>query len=70
MKMLLTLILAVAAFSQSHAAASDVAYFTGRMEQTTTITGTIGWNCEYDFRGQKFWLFFTNLCPNMVVSQD
>lgn len=68
----LFLILAALMLGGSHVAraAGELAFFTGNQKQATTITGAIGWNCEYDYNGQKFWLFFMGSCPNAVVNQD
>jgi hypothetical protein len=42
------------------------AMWTGRMEQVTTVTYQIAWNCEYDYLGQRFWRVFQGSCPASV----
>jgi hypothetical protein len=45
------------------------AYFTGRQEQVTTVTGQVAWKCEYNYAGQTFWRVFQNSCPSRVEVQ-
>lgn len=65
-RLLLSLVLAVAA-SGANAA---MAFWTGRMEQVTTVTYKIGWRCEYNYAGNTFWRVFTGgTCPSSVEVQ-
>ncbi len=52
--------LAIMASSQSFAA---TAYFTGNVSIVTTVTGQTGYNCEYSYAGQVFWLVFPEYYP-------
>lgn len=55
-------------FAASNAFAAQ-AFWTGRMEFVTTVTGMAAWNCEYDYAGQTFWRVFQNTCPANVQVQ-
>jgi hypothetical protein len=63
MKKITTLLLLVVICSQAFAV---TAFFTGRMEQVTTVTYQVAWKCEYDYAGNKFWRVFKNSCPSSV----
>ena len=63
-----TLIAALAIMASSQAFAAT-AYFTGRVSIVTTVTGQIGYNCEYSYAGQVFWLVFPEYCPPSVEVQ-
>jgi hypothetical protein len=40
------------------------AYFTGRQEYVTTVTGQMAIKCQYEYLGQKFWkVFKASTCP-------
>ena len=44
------------------------AMFTGNRQQVQLMTGGMGWNCEYSYRGQTFWRAFSlsDGCPSSV----
>jgi hypothetical protein len=42
------------------------AFWTGRSEQTQTVTYKMVWKCEYNYNGQKFWRLFELSCPSQV----
>ena len=69
MKTLLSIILLALTSAAAHAS-GEQAYFTGNQKEATSITGAIGYSCEYDYNGQKFWLFFVGSCPPIVVNRD
>lgn len=55
-------------FSLSAHAAT--AYWTGRSEYVTTITGRMGISCEYSYFGRTFWrTFVQSACPTSVQVQ-
>jgi hypothetical protein len=60
----ITVVLIATLLSSSAFAAT--AYWTGRQEMVTTVTYKMGWNCEYQYAGKKFWLVFTGRCPSSV----
>jgi hypothetical protein len=43
-----------------------MAMHTGKMMAATSIGGQLGWNCEYQYMNQRFWMFFTGYCPPSV----
>jgi hypothetical protein len=45
-----------------------LAYFTGRSEMVTTVTGKAAMKCQYEYSGTKFWRLFPGLgvCPMSV----
>lgn len=61
-----SLALAIALIVSSPASAGQ-AFWTGQMEQVTTITGLIAWRCEYNFAGQTFWRVYQYSCPSSVA---
>lgn len=43
------------------------AFWTGRSEYVTTVTGKTGVNCQYQYAGQHFWRTFVGgMCPAKV----
>jgi hypothetical protein len=59
-------LIAAALIATAGAAWGATAYFTGRMEFITTVTGQPAWRCEYDFAGTRFWRIFKASCPASV----
>lgn len=53
----------------STSAFAVTAFWTGRQEQVQTVTYQWGWNCEYDYAGQKFWVVFDSFCQSTVNVQ-
>lgn len=48
-------------------ATTGTAYWTGKVEYVTTITGQRGVSCEYDYLGKKFWkTFVRSSCPSSI----
>ena len=46
------------------------AYFTGRQEQVTTVTGQQASNCEYRYMDKTFWkVFEIYACPMSIEIQ-
>jgi hypothetical protein len=64
MKPFFLTILVAAVLSTSVYAA--MAVWTGRMEQVTTVSGLVAWNCQYQVYGKFFWRIFENRCPNTI----
>ena len=58
--------LAFLVFGNAYAA---TAYFTGNMNMVTTVTYQMGYNCEYAYAGQTFWMVFTQYCPASIEVQ-
>ena len=48
---------------------SATAFFTGNFNMTTTVTYQTGYNCEYSYAGQLFWMVFPEFCPSSVDVQ-
>lgn len=43
------------------------AFWTGKVEYVTTVTGKQGVSCEYSYNGQKFWkTFVRSTCPQSI----
>jgi hypothetical protein len=65
-----TIILSALLSVSAHASAFGLsAYWTGKYQQTTTMSGFMGWQCEYSFNGQTFWVVSRNFCPMSVTVQ-
>lgn len=60
---------AIALFSAISPAFAATAFFTGRSEIVQTVTYQTGWNCEYNYLGQKFWRVYMGSCPYNVEVQ-
>ncbi len=45
------------------------AFWTGRMQQGQSVTGTFGFNCEYNYAGKTFWRMFSGSCPSSIDVQ-
>jgi len=43
-----------------------IAFFTGKMYAATSVSGLMGWNCEYQANGQYFWQFHQGFCPSSI----
>jgi len=41
----------------------QMAILTGNSKPATSIAGNVGFNCEYDLFGKKFWVFSPTICP-------
>ena len=64
------IILSVLLSVSAHASAfSLMAYWTGNSRTVTTMAGYSGWECEYSFNGQTFWIVSRNLCHMSVPVQ-
>lgn len=62
MKTLATLLLLTATIY-----ATATAYWTGKVEYVTTVTGQRAVSCQYDYAGQKFWKTFSGgTCPSSI----
>ncbi len=60
----IALVLAVVVSTSAFAAR---AIWTGRIEQAESVSGRIGWKCEYDLFGNTFWRFSkTAACPSSI----
>ena len=53
----------------SGSALAVTATWTGRSEMATSISGAMGFRCEYYYAGKKFWLMFSGSCPATVEVQ-
>lgn len=50
--------------------AYGTAYWTGKVDYITTVTGKQGVRCEYSYIGHKFWMTFAkSSCPTSVEVQ-
>lgn len=47
----------------------QMAIWTGKMTPAISIAGNIGFNCEYDLFGKKFWILSTTLCEPSIFVQ-
>jgi hypothetical protein len=63
MKKLIALIALAAAATSAFAA---TAYWTGASQIATSVTGRVGFNCEYNYAGRTFWVMFEGSCPSRV----
>lgn len=45
------------------------AFWTGQMRQAQSVTGVVGFNCEYNYAGRTFWRMFAGSCPSAVAVQ-
>lgn len=61
-------ILAFALISAGHAQAAT-AFFTGQQQTATSVTGLMGWRCQYRYMNQTFWQFFQGYCPTSIEVQ-
>jgi hypothetical protein len=62
-KLIIALIVGLTISGTANAA---TAYWTGRMEQTRSVTGQVVVNCEYMYAGNTFWRAFQGYCANSV----
>ncbi len=66
-KLILILILICPLFSMSQM--QQMAIWTGNSKPATSIAGNVGFNCEYDLYGKKFWVFSPTICPVSIYVQ-
>lgn len=45
------------------------AFWTGKSQQATSVTGVIGVNCEYSYAGRTFWRMHQGYCPPSVEAR-
>ena len=45
------------------------AFWTGRQEMVTTVTGKSAWKCWYNYNGQIFTAIFETSCPSSIEIQ-
>jgi hypothetical protein len=58
--------IALALLLVSTQALAATAYWTGEMKMVQSVTGSMVWNCKYQYAGQFFWRAFANSCPSSV----
>ena len=63
MKKLLAILIIATLTSQAFAAS---AFHTGKRESVRMPGGGLGWNCEYQSQGIKFWRSFSGGCPSTI----
>lgn len=44
----------------------QIASWTGKSQPAQSVTGVQGFNCEYQFNGQRFWQMHEGACPSSV----
>lgn len=61
----ITLLLSALVASSAFAAS---AFFTGKMEYVTTVTGKSAVRCEYNYLGKKYYQLFpaSSSCPSFI----
>lgn len=59
----------VAGLLLSTSALAAQAFWTGRQEQVTTVTGKVAWKCWYNYNGQTFTAIFETSCPSSIEVQ-
>jgi len=57
---------AVALLALAFDAHAATAFWSGRSSFGQSITGAVGYNCEYNYAGRMVWLFFATNCPPSV----
>lgn len=58
----------VAPPSVSTQRAGQTAYWTGKSQAAQSVTGAVGFNCEFNFAGRTFWRMFQT-CPSSIQIQ-
>lgn len=66
-----TLYISLGALLIASQAMAATAYYAGRQENVTTVTGQMAIKCLYQYNGQKFWETFVGqyTCPMSVEVQ-
>jgi hypothetical protein len=60
------LILAVSLAVMSVPAFAATAFWTGQSHPVQTVTFQQGWECQYQYAGQYFWVVETGFCPSSI----
>ena len=68
MKRALWIVLLAGLLASTSAFAAQ-AFWTGRQEMVTTVTGKSAWKCWYNYNGQIFTAIFKTSCPSSIEIQ-